>query len=456
MAGKRALTKWRVWTDRALACVAGAVLVFGATDRSGAAQSGQTASPSARASAETVAGAMIDTQITATIDGELILDTRHHGIRVRNDAPDRWQTNLVSSHTSAAVILDDAGRWIVRSGEPFSIQAQRGPDYWEVEGTVTALSNATTSFAATARHDGFVIGSQNSTIPDGASAMLRFVDPDHPNRVITLNAVVTRTTGAPSPLEPATLAAKGGDDSSPSEIASYRRMFPPQYPMEAMRDGVNGKVVLRMQIDERGLPLTAEVHSLVPETATMLADAAIAAAMRWRFNPAIKDGQPRGGYVMVPVVFRGAVPTQIAVADDNGHVTLQSPPVAARSRFGYQKISALSYPANAISNKIAGTLFVRVSVRADGSVRDAFVDQAYPATTLALSNAALVAVRDWQFKLLPGQEDGVDRQAIVPIEFRIENDTFSPDDGAAAKVPASAYSEETPRLATIVVLGKPL
>ncbi len=399
---------------------------------------------------------MIDTQITATIDGELILDTRHRGIRVHNDAPDRWQTNLVSSRTSTAATFDDAGRWIVRSGEPFSIRAQRGPDNWEVEGTITALPNARINITATARHDGFVIGSQSEAIPDGRDAMLRFVDPNHSDRAIILNAVMARTTAAPL-LDADTLAKKNvTSDGSASEIASYRRMFPPQYPMEAMRDGINGKVVLRMRIDEHGLPLTAEVDSLAPETATMLADAAITAAMRWRFNPAIKDGQPREGYVMVPVVFSGAVPSRVAIADSDGHVTMQSPQVTTQPRIGYQKIGALSYPADAIANRTAGTLLVSVTVRPDGSVRDAFVDQAYPMAVLVLSNDALAAVKGWQFKLPPGQNDSADRQAIVPIEFRIENDAFVPAVDTKASIPSPTYSAEISKLAKIIVLGKPL
>lgn len=456
MATERTTTMSQIWSGRLLACFASAMLVFAAAHRSSAAQPDQSAQSLAPTSVETAEGETIDAQITATIDGELILDTRHHGIRVHDDAPDRWQTNLVSSRTSAAATFDDAGRWIVRSGEPFSIRAQRGSDNWEVEGRITALPNAMTNIVATARHDGFVIGSLQYAIPDGGGALLRFVDPDHSERVIALNAVMKRTTEATLSADSAAPATRSAGDGSASEIASYRRMFPPQFPMEAMRDGVNGKVVLRMRIDAHGLPLTAEVQSLVPETATMLADAAIAAALRWRFNPAIKDGQAREGYVLVPVVFSGAVPTRVAVADDEGHVTVQSPQAATQPHIGYRRISALFYPAEAIADRVAGTLFVNATVRPDGSVRDAFVDQAFPMAALALSNVTLAAVKGWQFKQPSGPNDGADRQVIVPIEFRIENDAFAPAGGAKTPFSSPAYPAETPKLAKIIVLGKAL
>lgn len=78
-------------------------------------------------------------------------------------------------------------------------------------------------------------------------------------------------------------------------------MPPPRYPSRALRRGEAGEVLLRVQVDARGVPSSVEVVS--GSGSRDLDRAAINAARRWRFRPAMRDGQPMAGVVNVPITF---------------------------------------------------------------------------------------------------------------------------------------------------------
>lgn len=85
--------------------------------------------------------------------------------------------------------------------------------------------------------------------------------------------------------------------SSPVPIESPR----PRYPARALRRGESGEVLLRIQVDARGVPSDVEVAS--SSGSRDLDRAATSAARRWRFRPAMRDGRPVAGTVTVPVNF---------------------------------------------------------------------------------------------------------------------------------------------------------
>jgi len=74
----------------------------------------------------------------------------------------------------------------------------------------------------------------------------------------------------------------------------------PQYPDDARARGIEGTVRLGMTVDHDGLPQNIQVKkSLDPS----LDKAAIEAVRQWRFEPALKDGQPVSMWVEVEVFF---------------------------------------------------------------------------------------------------------------------------------------------------------
>lgn len=114
---------------------------------------------------------------------------------------------------------------------------------------------------------------------------------------------------APATPEPPPLAPAGpvpGEAAPPPPMADASRPRPvdappPDYPRDAMRRGQQGTVVLRVQVDARGNPGGIDI---IERTGSRSLDrAAVDAVRRWRFAPAVRDGQPVAGTVDVPIEF---------------------------------------------------------------------------------------------------------------------------------------------------------
>jgi protein TonB len=107
-------------------------------------------------------------------------------------------------------------------------------------------------------------------------------------------------TQAPPPRPPAPPAAQ--PDIGASVDISSKNMNPPKYPPAAYREGIQGEVVLIVDVDANG-----NVTNVAVEKSSRNRDldrAAMDAARKWRFNPSIKNGQKSAGRVRVPVAFR--------------------------------------------------------------------------------------------------------------------------------------------------------
>lgn len=97
---------------------------------------------------------------------------------------------------------------------------------------------------------------------------------------------------APRAADPA-LAGRG----SPVPVSSPA----PRYPPQAMRRGESGTVLVRVDVGPDGVPTST---SLVQSSNSRLLDkAALDAVRRWRFRPAVVDGRPTVGSVVVPIEF---------------------------------------------------------------------------------------------------------------------------------------------------------
>lgn len=97
---------------------------------------------------------------------------------------------------------------------------------------------------------------------------------------------------------PAQAAPRG-----PVTVSSVEYLQPPKpdYPRVAKRAGEQGKVVLRILIDDKGLPERVDIQQSAGYT--RLDEAARAAALRAVFKPHLEDGQPVSAYVLVPINF---------------------------------------------------------------------------------------------------------------------------------------------------------
>ena len=123
-----------------------------------------------------------------------------------------------------------------------------------------------------------------------------------------------------SPPPPDTASAA---NHPPSENIEFRRTYHPRYPVAAIREHVQGRIVLKVHVDAHGNPLSATVFKAEPaDTAAELGNASIVAVMQWQFHPARKDGKAVDGWVLVPFDF--------SLHEDDAPPLPAAPPQAAR------------------------------------------------------------------------------------------------------------------------------
>ena len=79
-----------------------------------------------------------------------------------------------------------------------------------------------------------------------------------------------------------------------------RDLPPPRYPANLRRNNISGQAVVRFIVTHDGRVIDVTV---IEATHPQFGDAAAAAVEKWKFAPAIKDGQPIACLLTVPIVF---------------------------------------------------------------------------------------------------------------------------------------------------------
>ncbi len=87
----------------------------------------------------------------------------------------------------------------------------------------------------------------------------------------------------------------------PSSNAAYLNNPAPTYPSISRRMGEEGKVILRVLVNAKGLPEQVEVKQ--SSGFERLDKAAVQAVKRWKFTPGTRNGVPEAMWNNVPVNF---------------------------------------------------------------------------------------------------------------------------------------------------------
>ena len=109
------------------------------------------------------------------------------------------------------------------------------------------------------------------------------------------------------PAMPVALAEPAAAAPAPAErllpAAAVQYLEPPVlvYPRASRRAGEAGRVLLRVFIDEQGLPRQVQVNR--SSGFARLDEAAIEALRKARFKPCVAEGQPVAGWALVPLTF---------------------------------------------------------------------------------------------------------------------------------------------------------
>jgi protein TonB len=104
---------------------------------------------------------------------------------------------------------------------------------------------------------------------------------------------------APSPAPPAAVEPAV---EPPRYNAAYLSNPKPAYPLAARRRGIEGKVLLRVEVSPGGECLHAELKKSSGHD--MLDQAALEAVRKWRFVPARRGNSAVAAWVEVPIAFK--------------------------------------------------------------------------------------------------------------------------------------------------------
>lgn len=107
-----------------------------------------------------------------------------------------------------------------------------------------------------------------------------------------------QTIAAPSPVTPSPVATVR---TIPTSAVQYIEAPVLVYPRASRRAGEAGRVVLRVFIDEAGMP--RQVHVQQSSGFARLDEAAVSAIQKARFKPYSDNGQPVAGWALVPLSF---------------------------------------------------------------------------------------------------------------------------------------------------------
>ncbi|WP_099527407.1 energy transducer TonB [Stenotrophomonas maltophilia] len=132
-----------------------------------------------------------------------------------------------------------------------------------------------------------IVDAPPSPVPPPPQAPVVDVPEPRPSDIVT-------PPSPPAPAAPATSIEASVDISS-------KAMNPPRYPPAAFRAGIQGEVILIIDVDANG-----NVTNVTVEKSSRNRDldrAAMEAARKWRFNAAESGGKKAAGRVRVPVNF---------------------------------------------------------------------------------------------------------------------------------------------------------
>ncbi|PSL84186.1 hypothetical protein C7T35_13405 [Variovorax sp. WS11] len=97
---------------------------------------------------------------------------------------------------------------------------------------------------------------------------------------------------------------------------------PSQYPEEARRTGIKGRVIVELEVDERG---NVARTTVIGEPHKLLADAAVSAVSRWKFRPHTYRGTPVKVRLRQPITFRLDPPDDPSPSQSKLTLPLEAP-----------------------------------------------------------------------------------------------------------------------------------
>lgn len=127
--------------------------------------------------------------------------------------------------------------------------------------------------------------------------------PDAATPIGETTAVPSESPVSPAPAPRESAARERARPAAPvNRVARALSQPAPEYPAAAQRSGVEGTVIVRVDLDANGSPVDVELAQ--SSRSRDLDRAALRAVRGWTFEPAISNGKAVASSVQVPVDFR--------------------------------------------------------------------------------------------------------------------------------------------------------
>ena len=173
----------------------------------------------------------------------------------------------------------------------------------------------------------------------------------------------------------------------------------PSYPAEAKARGLEGRVTVKLTVNEAGDVDDAEIVEGDP----ILAAACVDGLKQWKFHPFIKNGKPIRVSAKIPCTFAApGLPPVVPIEDrsakpkdgQNAGIsnTSNNVPVDSKALVLIKKVNP-SYPLVAEQQEIQGEVVVEILVTEGGDVGESKLVRGNP----ILAESALGAVKKWRF-----------------------------------------------------------
>jgi TonB family protein len=209
----------------------------------------------------------------------------------------------------------------------------------------------------------------------------------------------------------------------------------PIYPREASAQGLQGQVVIQLEISEAGDVTSATAVSGEPA----LAAAAIDAMKKWKFKPFIKDGKAVPVRVKIPhnFAFQGNVsqiktPLSQPAQQSPGASTASDGPATDAAAIAIQRPGKLRlsqevmdgqkiydvrpvYPPAARQIHLQGEVLLRATIGKDGLIHNLQAISGPPALVVA----AIGAVQQWRYRPYLLMGNPVEVETTVRVQFHM-------------------------------------
>jgi TonB family protein len=177
----------------------------------------------------------------------------------------------------------------------------------------------------------------------------------------------------------------------------------PLYPEEAVKNRIEGVVLIEATSDEKGNVVSARVLP-AKNPQPLLEEAALAAVRQWQYEPFLINGKAVGVTFTVTVTF----------ALDKDKKTVQDHPQIVK------KVSPV-YPEEAFKKGIEGVVLIEATSDEKGNVVSARVLPSKNPQPL-LEEAALAAVRQWKYEPFLKNGKAVGVTFTVTMNFAVNKD----------------------------------